>query len=114
MTISDWIQLAIAIPTLCGFLWVVGSGVRRVIHALAAVLDQVQPNGGNTDKLGDRVVKLGKAVEASERKVVAIADAQENMSAHLANQDRQMNRLEAKMDQLICKNAPECPEAIRP
>lgn len=71
MTVDSWIQLSIAVPVFCGFIWVIGLWMgKRAKKSLNQILLQVTPNGGDSMTIGDRIVRLEKnqiALSESQR-----------------------------------------------
>ncbi len=84
----DWIQFSIllvmAIPlVLAGAAWAIKWGL-----ILRKIAKQVTPNGGNTNNLGDRVVKVEKTLENQDETL-------ERHTHELAAQSKSMRRIEA-------------------
>ncbi len=83
----DWIQFGILLCMAIPLVWVAGKWLLKYGRALERITKEVTPNGGDSSRLGDRVVKVEKTLE----------DQNETMERHtreLQAQSKSMRRIE--------------------
>ncbi len=83
----DWIQFGILIVTAIPLLWVGGKWGVKLAIALERITKEVTPNGGNTTRLGDRVVKVERTLDEQNETL-------EQHTRELQAQSKSMRRIE--------------------
>jgi len=70
LTTDNWIQLAVAIPIVSGFLYAVVRGLFKIATKINLILHQVTPNNGSS--MNDRIVRLEKSQHLQTQMLTAI------------------------------------------